>query len=172
MRRRSPRSILQASIISGVAALVLTIYLPAAPVAHADEVAHAAGFVANQTWSQTLPDGGNPIALSSPNVADLDGQPAVVVGDQAGYVWALHVASGTPVAGWPYHAGAPVNSSPSVAPIDANGTDTVYVGSGDAANASVGGYQAIGPNGGDQWFVQETTTRGPTRRRTPPCRPR
>ncbi len=41
-------------------------------------------------------------------------------------------------------------------PIDANGTDTVYVGSGDAVSPNSGGYQAIGPNGGDQWFVQET----------------
>ncbi len=147
---------LPASIIAGATALALTITVPAAPVAHAAEIAHSAGFVANQTWSQTLPDGGNPIALSSPNVANLDGQPAVVVGDQAGYVWALHVANGTPVAGWPYNAGAPVNSSPSVAPIDANGTDTVYVGSGDANTPTVGGYQAIAPNGGDQWFVQET----------------
>jgi hypothetical protein len=139
-------------MLGGATALALTITLPAAPVAHADEIAHTAGFAANQTWSQTLPDGNNPIALSSPNVANLDGQPAVVVGDTAGLVWALHVANGTPVGGWPYHAGAPINSSPSVAPINANGTDTVYIGSGDAANSTVGGYQAIAPNGGDQWF--------------------
>ena len=45
-----------------------------------------AGFVANQTWSQTSPTAATRIALSSPNVANLDGQPAVVVGDRAGYV--------------------------------------------------------------------------------------
>ena len=34
--------------------------------------------------------------------------------------------------------------------------DTVYVGGGDSADPTTGGYQAIGPGGGDQWFVQET----------------
>ena len=52
------------------------------PVARAAEVAHAAGFTANQVWTQTLNDGGHPIVDSSPNVADLDGQPSVVVGDR------------------------------------------------------------------------------------------
>ena len=47
--------------------------------------------------AQTLNDAGNPIALSSPNVADLDGQPSVVVGDRAGYVYAYHLADGTGV---------------------------------------------------------------------------
>ena len=58
--------------------------------------------------------------------------------------------------GWPYFTGAPVDSTPSVAPINAGGLDTVYVGSGDAAAPTTGGYQAISPGGGDQWFVQET----------------
>ncbi|HVT42662.1 MAG TPA: hypothetical protein VHD39_06730, partial [Acidimicrobiales bacterium] len=140
----------------GTASLALPLALPAGTIAQADEVPHAAGFVPNQTWSVTLPDAGNPIALSSPNVANLDGQPAVVVGDRAGRVYAYHVANGTGVPGWPYNAGAPVDSSPSVAPINAGGTDTVYVGSGNAAMPSSGGYQAISPGGGDQWFVQGT----------------
>ncbi len=107
-------------------------------------------------WSQTVNDAGNPIALSSPNVANLDGQPAVVVGDRAGHVYAFHINGGSTVGGWPYNAGAPVDSSPSVAPINANGLDTVYIGDGNAASPTSGGYQAIAPNGGDQWFVQET----------------
>ncbi len=157
VRRRAPRSFLTASMTVGAAALALTLSLPAAPVAQAAEIAHAAGFVANQTWSQSLPDGGNPIALSSPNVADLDGQPAVVVGDRGGSVWALHISRRhRSVGGWPYHAGAPVDSSPSVAPINAGGLDSVYVGSGNAAAPTSGGYQAITPGGGDQWFVEET----------------
>ncbi len=59
------------------------------------------------------------------------------------------------VAGWPYNAGAPVNSSPSVAPISPNGTDSVFVGSG-ISDPGGGGYQAITDTGGDQWFVPET----------------
>jgi len=140
-----------------MAALALTTAaLGAAAAAQATEVAHAAGFTATQEWSQTLNDAGNPIALSSPNVANLDGQPSVVVGDRAGGVYAFHIAGGSGVGGWPYDAGAPVDSSPSVAPIAANGRDTVFVGTGNAADPTSGGYQAIAPNGGDQWFVPES----------------
>ncbi|HLM95499.1 MAG TPA: hypothetical protein VK283_04240 [Acidimicrobiales bacterium] len=157
MTRRAPRLSLPASLAAAAAtALGLTITFQAAPVAQGTEVPHAAGFVANQTWSQTLNDPGNPVALSSPNVANLDGQPAVVVGDRGGHVYAFHLSGGSSPAGWPYDAGAPVDSSPSVAPIDANGLDTVYVGVGNAATPTTGGYQAIAPNGGDQWFDQET----------------
>ena len=144
------------SMAAAAAALTLTATMQAAPAAQADEVAHAAGFTANQTWSQALPDAGSPIALSSPNVANLDGQPSVVVGDVAGKVYAYHLSNGTGVGGWPYNAGAPVESSPSVAPISPNGTDSVFVGSGGAGDPTGGGYQAITNTGGDQWFVQET----------------
>jgi hypothetical protein len=139
-------------------ALVLTTALQAAPVpaAQATEVPHAAVFSTALKWSQTLNDPGNPIALSSPNVANLDGQPAVVVGDRAGRVYAFHLSDGSGVGGWPYNAGAPIDSSPSVAPVDAFGLDSVYVGSGNAATPTTGGYQAISPGGGDQWFVQES----------------
>jgi hypothetical protein len=118
--------------------------------------AATAGFTVNQIWTQTLPDGGSPVALSSPNVANLDGQPSVVVGDRSGRVYAFHISDGQGVAGWPYNAGAPIDSSPSVAPINANGLDTVYVGSGNVQTPSSGGYQAISPGGGDQWFVPAT----------------
>ena len=137
---------------AAAAALALTTTVPAAP-AGATQLPH---FVASQKWSQTLGDAGNPIALSSPNVANLDGQPAVVVGDRAGWVYAYHINGGSQVGGWPYYTGAPIDSSPSVAPINANGLDTVYVGGGNAASPSSGGYFAIGPNGGNQWYVQET----------------
>jgi outer membrane protein assembly factor BamB len=110
-----------------------------------------------------IPDASAPIVLSSPNVAQLAGGPAVVVGDEAGNVYSFNLASGTPV--WTYRAAAPVNSSPSVAAITpGSALDTVFVGDGDAAAPTVGGYQAIGPSGGDAWFVQETNpTADPTR---------
>ena len=156
MRRRAPRLCLPATLTAAAAALVLTTALGAAPAAQATEVAHGLGFSAIQTWGTTLNDAGDPIVLSSPNVADLDGQPAVVVGDRAGNVYAYHLANGTAVGGWPYYAGAPVDSSPSVAQVDPDGLDSVYVGSGNVSSPTQGGYQAIGPNGGDQWFVRET----------------
>ncbi len=156
MKRRALRFCLPATMVAGAAALILTPTLQAAPAAQADEVAHAAGFVANLKWSTTLNDANNPIAFSSPNVANLDGQPAVVVGDRAGLVYAYHLSDGSGVAGWPYNAGAPVDSSPSVAPISPNGTDSVFIGSGGTTAPASGGYQAITNTGGDQWFVQET----------------
>ena len=156
MKRRALRFCLPATMAAAAAALIVTPTLQAAPAAQADEVAHAAGFSANLKWSTTLNDASNPIAFSSPNVANLDGQPAVVVGDRAGLVYAYHLSDGSGVAGWPYNAGAPVDSSPSVAPISPNGTDSVFVGSGGTTNPTAGGYQAITNRGGDQWFVQET----------------
>jgi hypothetical protein len=107
----------------------------------------------SESWATSLPDTGNPIALSSPIPANLDGTPSVVVGDRSDNVWALHLSNGSRVAGWPFNAGAPVDSTPSVAAINPNGLDTVFVGSGDAAKPLNGGYQAIAPNGADQWFV-------------------
>ena len=138
--RRVPRLFVAASVVAAAAtALILTTTTEAAPVAQAAEVPHAAGFTAPQMWNVQLNDPNNPIALSSPNVATLgDGQPAVVVGDRAGWVYAYHLSGGTQVPGWPYYAGEPVDSSPSVAPINANGQDTVYVGDGNAADPCVG----------------------------------
>ena len=157
MTRRSLLGSVPSTVVAGAAAVALTTVFLAAPVAQATEVPHAgSGFTATQEWSQTINDPNAEIALSSPNVANLDGQPSVVVGDQAGNVYAYHLSGGGTPHGWPYFAGAPVDSTPSVAPINAGGLDTVYVGSGDAAAPTTGGYQAISPGGGDQWFVQET----------------
>ena len=155
MRPKAPT--LRLPVVAAAAtALALLTTMQAASVAQAAEVAHAGTFVTNLSWSTTLNDGGNPTVLSSPNVADLDGQPSVVVGDRAGWVYAYHLNGGASVGGWPYYAGAPVDSSPSVAPINANGLDTVYVGAGNPTSPIGGGYYAIAPNGQNQWYVQET----------------
>ena len=109
----------------------------------------------NPTWTVgPIGTSSSLIALSSPNVADLAGGPAVVVGDSGGTVHAYNLATGGPV--WNYDAGAPVDSTPSVASTGSNGLDSVFVGTGDAASPDVGGYQAISPSGGDEWFAQET----------------
>ncbi len=107
-------------------------------------------------WTQNLPDAGSPIALSSPNVATLDGGgPSVVVGDRAGKVYAFHLSNGSSPAGWPFATGAPVDSTPSVDGAGF-GLNNVFVGTGNAASPYAGGYQAIGPGGNDLWFTQET----------------
>ena len=69
-----------------------------------------------------------------------------------GYVYSFNLATGAAV--WTYNAGAPVNSSPRWPPSPREARSTrVFVGSGDAAIPTAGGYQAISPTGGDQWFV-------------------
>ncbi len=110
-------------------------------------------FPAAPAWSVTLPDAGQPIALSSPIPADLDGQPSVVVGDRRGYVYAYHLAGGSPVAGWPTTDGSgPIDSTPSVAPAG-GGLSSVLIGSGNDAVPTTGGYQAFGPSGSRLWFT-------------------
>jgi len=112
----------------------------------------------SETWSTgPLPDDGQPIALSSPVPADLDGQPSVVVGDRRGYLYAYHLASssasGTAAAGWPVTDGSgPIDSTPSV--LAGTGVlSTVFVGSGNDADPTTGGYQAFGPSGAPLWFT-------------------
>jgi hypothetical protein len=152
--RRGSATALLAALALG--ALPLTAVATAVPAAAATSAVrpHAISF-GTPTWQVSIPDGSTPVALSSPNVANLPGGPAVVVGDEAGKVYALGLATGAAV--WTYNAGAPINSTPSVAALTAGSNlDTVFVGGGDAGNPTDGGYQAISPTGGDQWFVQET----------------
>src|SRR5580704_12519200 len=139
---RITRRHLGAAALGVAAALPFLALIPAAPVVQAAETPHAsAGFAANETWAHSLNDANSPVALSSPNVANLDGQPSVVFGDRAGFVYAYHLnGGGTPGGHWPYGAGAPVDSSPSVAAINGNGLDTVYVGTGNVSTPSTGGY--------------------------------
>ncbi|HVX22276.1 MAG TPA: PQQ-binding-like beta-propeller repeat protein [Acidimicrobiales bacterium] len=129
---------------------------PGVAGAAASPAAAAAVNFGNPVWTVgPLNDARAPIALSSPNEATLPGGPAVVVGNESGNVFAYGLATGAAV--WTYHTGAPVNSSPSVAPTTAGSSlDTVFVGTGDAGSPTSGGYQAVSPGGGDQWFTQET----------------
>ncbi len=128
---------------------VVVISWGAVPESSATETPHAAGFVATPAWSAIL-SGAN-VVWSSPNVANLDGQPRSS--------WAIATATctpstsrtGRPYPGWPFPAGAPVDSTPSVGP-----DNSVFVGSGNVVSPNTGGYQAIAPNGSDKWFVQES----------------
>jgi PQQ-like domain len=153
-RGQSTRVVLLGVMMLGFGSLVGAWALPA-PAARATTAPHAISFGTPKWQTSLIPNGSSPIALSSPNVANLPGGPAVVVGDEAGQVYSFNLATGA--AGWTYNAGAPINSSPSVAALTAGSAlDTVFVGSGDAGNSTEGGYQAISPAGGDLWFTQET----------------
>ncbi|HEX4219620.1 MAG TPA: hypothetical protein VHZ02_14690 [Acidimicrobiales bacterium] len=142
------------SIGAWVAAAVLLL-VPVAVTAGTATAAVPAAPAALQftsTWTQTLPDAGTPIAQSSPTVANLDGSGrSVVVGDRGGTLWAFHLADGATTPGWPVHVGAPIDSSPSAASVDGSGFDTVFVGSGNAAQPSVGGYFAYNHVGTLAW---------------------
>jgi hypothetical protein len=113
------------------------------------------------TWQQVLPDGGGPVAQSSPIVATLDGGgPAAVVGDRAGNVWAFHLSDGSSVPGWPAGTGGvPVDSTPSVIP-NGGGTDDVFVGTGNAAQPNEGGYAAFSNTGKPIWFQNAPDANG------------
>jgi hypothetical protein len=139
--------------------MLVAVSLAATSLAGAGLVAPAPaagqGFEFVKVWTRTLPDAGRPVALSSPNVATLAGVPAVVVGDRAGYVYALSLASGRTVPGWPASTGgAPVDSTPSVAPLaGGDGSDTVFVGTGNSSAPHEGGYEAFNPDGSRRWYV-------------------
>ncbi len=113
-------------------------------------------------WSHLLNDTHSPVALSSPTVADLPSGPAAVFGDRAGNVYAYNLSTGAE--DWDFSTGGvPVDSPPSVAPINANGIDSVYVGVGNSADPNAGGYQAISPTGSSLWFHNATNpTTDPT----------
>ncbi len=144
--RRRCRAVLAVAVAAG------GLWVTSSTGAQAAVTAHAVSL--SLTWTQTLDDAGGPIALSSPNVATLAGGSSVVVGDRAGNVYAFNLASGAGVAGWPVSTdGVPVDSTPSVADIDGNGLDSVFVGEGNAATPTSGGYAGISPSGTMNWFV-------------------
>ncbi len=143
---------------------VAALSVAAIPVVVASGAAHAApvprALSISLAWQQDLPDAGSPIAESSPTVATLDGGGAsVVVGDRAGGVYAFHLSNGTAVPGWPVHLGAPVDSTPSASP-DGSGTDYIYVGSGNAADPTAGGYNGITNTGDAFWSVPAADPNG------------
>lgn len=102
-------------------------------------------------WRHVITDGASGvIALGSPAIATLTGGPAVVVGDRSGHVYALNLATGNDVAGWPKSVGAPVTSTPSVVTVPGTTHQTVLVGTGNAAVPCAGGYQWLSPDGAQQ----------------------
>ncbi|MGH9029746.1 MAG: hypothetical protein ACRDV4_09050 [Acidimicrobiales bacterium] len=123
--------------------------------AYAAGTLSAASFVQQWSAGPLSRDKGEPIAESSPTVADLSGGPAVVVGDRSGYVWAYHLSDGSEVSGWPaYDGGVPIDSTPSSAALGADGLDNVYVGIGNAQAPGNGGYEAFGPSGRALWYTR------------------
>ncbi|MHB8593563.1 MAG: hypothetical protein ACYDB3_04415 [Acidimicrobiales bacterium] len=109
-------------------------------------------------WQQFLP---GQVYQSSPNVAVLDdGGPSILVGSRdSGQVFALHLADGSSVAGWPVQTVGAVDSSPTVIPDPGgSGHDDVAVAAGDvtqgpppAFEAGSGALTEFGPSGNVLW---------------------
>ena len=137
---------------AAAAALVAGVASGALPGAHLPAAA-ASGLSINQTWSVVLPDQGNAIVFSSPNLATLSNGPDVVVGDRGGHLWALNLSNGSGVPGWPYNTPNPIDSSPSVARAPGSNLDEVFTGLGQVGVSSAGGYQAVNPDGSSRWWV-------------------
>ena len=105
------------------------------------------------TWSTgPLGDANQPIAESSPVLANLDGAPDdLVVADRRGFVYAFNLNNGAAVPGWPTTDGSgPIDSTPSTSA--GGGLSTVYIGSGTDTDPTVGGYQSFAANGHLNWF--------------------
>ncbi len=149
IRRPRPLGAAAAATALGLIAGLATAAAPARPASATTPSAHA--LAPTLVWQQALPDAGSPIGQSSPSIATLDGGgPSVVVGDRAGLVWALHLADGSGTPGWPARTGVPIDSTPSATP-DGTGTESVFVGGGNAAQPRVGGYYAFSHNGTQLW---------------------
>ena len=146
--------------VCAAAALLAPVAVFTGP-ASADDPAPQAELQFTSIWTQTLPDAGNPIAQSSPTAANLDGSGrSVVVGDRGGTLWAFHLADGSTTPGWPVHVGAPIDSTPSAASVDGSGFDTVFIGAGNAAQPTVGGYFAYNHSGQIAWAANATDGNG------------
>jgi outer membrane protein assembly factor BamB len=159
VREGRPWRSLAALSLIGVATTALA--LPSGGVQTVD-VAHTVSLTS--VWGPvSLNDAGNPIALSSPNVANLPGGPAVVVGDRAGHVYAMSLATGANV--WTAGTGGvPVDSTPSVAVTPRAVSTRSSSASATPRATHSGGYEAFTPTGGTQWF---TNTQNPSTDQSP-----
>jgi hypothetical protein len=127
---------------------------PATPTpATAARLGAVPAFSDSETWEVHLPA---QVVESSPILDTIGGTKAAVVGATNGKVYALGLAHGGEIRGWPVTTpgAAPIDSSPSV-----NGT-IVYVGTGDASDPSTGGYTAINANGTIRWFRRQAARPG------------
>jgi hypothetical protein len=158
---RGGRALAAIGVCAGAGALLAPVAVPVGPASADDPAPQAAGLQFTSIWTQTLPDAGNPIAQSSPTAANLDGSGrSVVVGDRGGTLWAFHLADGSATPGWPVHVGAPIDSTPSAASVDPSGFDTVFIGAGNAAQPTVGGYFAYTHNGVVAWASNAPDAQG------------
>ncbi len=92
----------------GGTALVAVAIVPAPSLGRPAAPGHGPGREGfAEVWSRTLPDAGAPVALSSPNIATLDGNTGRGGRDRSGHVYAFSLATGRPYPdGRPARAGS------------------------------------------------------------------
>ncbi|NEM90128.1 PQQ-binding-like beta-propeller repeat protein [Galbitalea soli] len=148
---RRTRTILAAGVIAAIA-LVPAVTATSASAMVMDPVKSTD--ILALSWTRHYADNGLPFWYGSPGVAYLDGngsRPSIVVGDEKGYIWALHADDGSAVAGWPYRFGAAVMSTPSS--IGHGATAMVFVGTGESPHPTLGAYAALHANGTKAWAL-------------------
>jgi hypothetical protein len=112
------------------------------PSARADDAA------VTLQWQKTLTTGSAAI-LGGAGVGNLDGNgPALIVGDRAGWVFALHT-DGSTVPGFPYKADGGIESTPAVS--GSNTGARIYIGVGTSSKPSAGGYLKLSNRGKALW---------------------
>ncbi len=131
-----------------------------------------------QTWMHDLDDAPCGVALASPVVDHVGGNPVVEFGDRQGDIYAFGVSNGSVPAGWGESTDSPVVGSgqgcdvsvnggaslgtpayegvsvPENSPIDSTASvvnSNLYFGAGNAAAPALGGYWAYGPGGNELW---------------------
>src|SRR3954454_16269922 len=129
----------------GILAILVALWTP---IVAAPRAAHA---VATVTLKWTKDTG--PIRESSPVVANLDGQPDIVVGSLDHNVYALHASDGSTVGGWPGNTTSPIASSPAVADTNGDGVPEVFIGTGDNYGQN-GGFYSFNANGSVRYRFQ------------------
>ena len=128
----------------------------------ASSPSHGLGAIST-SWGVSLGiyDAGHPIAQSSPvEVTAPSGSPSVVVGDRAGNLYEMDLASGSPTVGSTpviFHSSVPIDSTASSWRLN-GAMSTIFVGLGNRAVAcrakdgTLGGYLAVGANGQVKWM--------------------
>jgi hypothetical protein len=147
------RKILVFGAVAAIAATPIVAETTSATAANTSSTTDYSTFHVTEKWSHRLDDPKKTFYFGSPGVGTLDSKgPAVIVGNQLGKIYALHVSDGSAVKGWPYVGHTSIQSTPAVS--GSGATAKVFVGTGVSTAKTRGGYLAIRSTGVKSWFRQ------------------
>ena len=149
-------------MLSVLVATAIAVGVPAVSITPAGAAAPA---FPGAAWAKAL----GPTHLSSPVIADVngDGRPDVITADLSGVLHVLSGRTGRDLPGWPQRVQVipgqtvAVESSPTVADLDHNGSNEIIVGAGtiDIAGQQ-GGVVAFNRNGSVRFRIRTMTVAG------------